>query len=197
MIVKKKSGVLLAAARYEPQEFPVQQQRPAPALHAEELFSQASLKAQGESDIPLLSQAYRQILRPYTAGLTVSPQIPSLLALDFKLELNRLTETMALCMAESTAAAFAGGKEPQAAVSGAAAGVWQQVGRLENNLWRADSEMRSILALQAQKDYGAYLFFSEKGMNTCEHCGQHHGELFSLNELQGNHLLPPLQPGGN
>ena len=47
MIVKKKSGVLLAAARYEPQEFPVQQQRPAPALHAEGIVQPSEPESPG------------------------------------------------------------------------------------------------------------------------------------------------------
>ena len=126
MIVKKRSGVLLAAARYEPQGFPVQPQRPAPAPHAEELYSQASLKAQGESDIPLLSQAYRQILRQYTTGITASPFAPPWVKQELELDLKQFEETMAQAIAESAVAAFAGGREPQAAVSSVAAGVQEQ-----------------------------------------------------------------------
>lgn len=66
--------------------------------------------------------------------------------------------------------------------------------RLSNILMSADRSFGDFIVLNSCAGYVGYLFVSERADNSCMRCESLHGQVFSLDELAENSIIPPLHP---
>lgn len=132
----------------------------------------------------------------YISGYPLDGRTPYPIRDMFEQDMERFSKKLSKELAEEYQSAIEDECSPEEAMERTQTALEEGIGILSAKLRRCNNISKALIALHHYNDegYNMFLFLSEQGEKTCEHCKTHRGKVYSIYDLYREGVIPPLHP---